>query len=94
MNRFRKHIALVLFLLFSFMQIAELHVFEHDDTAHDCVLCDFSSEKKEYDYLITPTLGVPEYIAILIPRSTKFYNVEHYFQNTITSLNNKAPPIS
>ncbi len=78
------------------MQIAELHVFDHDDTTHDCVLCDFSSEKNanEYDYLTTPILEIPEYIAVLIPESTNFYSVEHYFQNTITSLNNKAPPIA
>ena len=95
MSSYRKHIALIALLLFSFMQIADLHAIDHDDDSHDhCVLCDFSSEKNEYSYLSTSTTTIPEFVVNIPTRMQQFYVVSHYFQNETSGLHNKAPPVT
>jgi len=94
MGKYRTHIAFIAFLLFSFMQIAELHALDHDDSSHDhCVLCDFSAEKSDPVYLLPSFSIVPEFTAITTTVHVVLYIPQHYFLNTTIKLRNKAPPV-
>ncbi|MCK8523595.1 hypothetical protein M0D21_18575 [Aquimarina sp. D1M17] len=92
MKAYRHIVASIFLALFCFMQLAELHVFSHDDGDTECQLCLISVDKQDDGFLPTEIIEVPS--IIIIPADVVRSNYEQqYFTSTVNhSLLNKAPP--
>ncbi|MDY8135127.1 hypothetical protein [Aquimarina sp. 2201CG5-10] len=89
-----KHIIASIFLaVFCLMQLAELHVFGHDDADTNCAMCLLTLDQADDDhFIITSGSDVPQ--PILVPADiVRTIYVNSYFASSIDySLFNKAPP--
>lgn len=92
----RKHIALFFLLLLSGILLLELHVFEHDDIAHDhehCELCHLVFEKSADDPFVPIDItDIPEFIKIHIIKTVVDHSQLLNGINLSIRLSNKAPP--
>ncbi len=92
MKSSRPIIASIFLALFSFIQLADLHVLDHDANDIDCTICQLASENHNDDFVSSDIITIPCVIAVPadIVRST--YE-QQYFDTTLDySLLNKAPP--
>ena len=95
MTKYGKYIAFFLLLLFSFMQVVELHALDSEHDSHDdCAMCHFSIEKNEQTYILNPTIIIPQFVAVFVSTTNEIAIDQGYIFNTIISLQNKAPPTS
>ena len=95
MNGYKRHIAFLLFLLFSFTQLVELHALEDSDTPHEhCALCDITSPS-ELEFTYAPLVFVIENTSTPLIQSTLVvsHTVLRDFRGNF-GLCNKAPPVA
>ncbi len=92
MKSYRHIIASIFLMIFSFIQLADLHVLDHDSGDTDCQICLLASEKHNDGFLNAEVVEIP--CIITVPANVVRINYEqHYFDSTINySLLNKAPP--
>lgn len=93
MRRGKQLIASVFLLFFAVLQIADLHIIQHDVDENDCVLCHISSLSESDDHFtFTPT----DYSIERIEVSLKQELIVHHYITVDISSNyicaNKAPP--
>ncbi len=88
----RNIIASILLVLFSFMQLADLHVLDHDTNDVDCSICQLALENHSDGYTSVDIVETP--CVITIPADVVRSNYEQrYFDTSISySFLNKAPP--
>ncbi|WP_109436347.1 hypothetical protein [Aquimarina sp. AU119] len=88
-----RHIVASIFLiLFSFIQLADLHVLGHDANDIDCNVCQMVSENPNDGYISTEIIEIPS--VITIPANVvRIKYVQQYFDySSKYSFLNKAPP--
>lgn len=75
------------------MQVAELHIFGHDDDEDNCALCIISLEGPDNDFIPTDIIQIPN--DIIVPaKQVRFNYINNYFVSSFDySLSNKAPPL-
>ncbi|KAA1246300.1 hypothetical protein [Aquimarina sp. RZ0] len=89
-----KHIiASVLLILFSFMQLVDLHKVSHDADDIDCKLCKLASENLDNDDFLSTTIVCLDDI-IQIPADTAISHYKDQYIDAYSSFSflNKAPP--
>lgn len=94
MNAYRHIIASFLFVIFSCIQLADLHVLDHDANDTDCDICLIASQNHLDTFIPSETTIVPDTIFISVDvvisyRINPFINSDYY-----NTLRNKAPPIA
>lgn len=94
MKSSRPIIASIFLVLFSFIQLADLHVLDHDANDLDCKICQLTSENQNDGYVGAVIVEAP--CIIIIPADVVRSNYEQrYFDSSVTySLHNKAPPVA
>ncbi len=88
----RHSIASIFLILFSFIQLADLHVLGHDANDIDCTVCQMISENPNDGYISIEVIEIPS--VITIPANVVRINyVQQYFDySSKYSFLNKAPP--
>ncbi|MDH7446232.1 hypothetical protein [Aquimarina sp. 2201CG14-23] len=89
-----KHIiASVFLILFSFMQLADLHAVDHDANDMDCKICQLASENLDDDFVSVDFTEIPKVVIIPVDR-IQINNVDTYSNSeSHYSFLNKAPPV-
>ncbi|MBQ4819852.1 hypothetical protein [Aquimarina sp. MMG016] len=89
----KRHIIASIFLIvFSFMQLADLHVLDHDANDVDCTICLLALDHQDLDYIPSEIVTIPE-INIIPSEIVRSTYVSKYFGSSLDySLSNKAPP--
>ncbi|AXT61975.1 hypothetical protein D1816_16965 [Aquimarina sp. AD10] len=94
MKSSRHIIASIFLMIFSFIQLADLHVLDHDANDVDCTICQFASQDHNDDFISAEIVMLPD--AVIIPadvvRST--YENRYFKTNKNHSFLNKAPPVA
>ncbi len=92
----KRHITASIFLiLFSFIQLADLHIVGHDDVNDiDCKLCQFSSDNHNNNLILTEIINIVD--SVLIPVNIVLFDSTNFIICTscYNKLHNKAPPIA
>ena len=88
----RPIVASIFLAVFCLIQLADLHVLNHDANDADCQICLLTSDKQDDGFLPTEITKAP--CIITIPADVVRSNYEqHYFTASIDySFLNKAPP--
>ncbi|MHA7056826.1 hypothetical protein ACWGOQ_0006375 [Aquimarina sp. M1] len=92
--KFNKHIVASIFLiLFSFIQLADLHVVGHDANDIDCKICKLASENLDDDFVSVDSIEIPKEIIIPVDL-VRINTFDTYFdKHERYSFLNKAPPV-
>lgn len=88
----RHIIASILLVMFSFIQLADLHVFDHDSDDVDCKICLLASENQNDGYIGVEILKAPCVIAIPTNVVRTTYEQRYFDSSNNYSFLNKAPP--
>ncbi len=88
----RHIIASILLVLFSFMQLADLHVLDHDANDVDCNICQLASENHSDDYIGVDIVETPCVITIPADVVRATYEQRYFYSSVNYSFLNKAPP--
>jgi len=92
--KFNRHIvASVLLVLFSCMQLVDLHALDHDADEEDCKLCQLAPENLDDDFV--PVIFIETPAVVVLPFDCVQTNYLGTYLNTDThySFLNKAPPV-
>ncbi|WP_378179920.1 hypothetical protein [Aquimarina sp. SS2-1] len=90
----RHIIASIFLILFSFMQLADLHVVSHDVNDVDCELCLIASENLEDNFIPVNSIEIPKEVIVPVDHIQITYTKVNYGINTHYSFLNKAPPVA
>jgi len=89
----RHIIATVLLVLFSFLQLVDLHSIDHADANDDdCKICKLSSETFDDDFSAVDVIDIPALITLPIDQVTIDYSNQYICSYLGFSFLNKAPP--
>ncbi|WP_298547070.1 hypothetical protein [uncultured Aquimarina sp.] len=90
----RHIIASVFLIVFSLIQVLDLHALSHDANDLDCKICQLASENLDDDFVSVDTTEIPK--EIIIPEDRiKINNSDTYFDREAHySFLNKAPPVA
>jgi len=89
----RHIIATVLLILFSIIQLSDLHVVGHDDNDIDCEICQLAPENLDDNFIPTDVVETPKVASIPLDR-IQINTFDIYFdRETYYSFLNKAPPV-
>ncbi len=88
----RHIIASIFLVMFSFIQLADLHVFDHDANDLDCNVCQLVSENQNDGYIGADIIEIPCVIAIPADVVRSSYEQKYFDSSNNYSFLNKAPP--
>lgn len=88
----RHIIASIFLIVFSFMQLADLHIVGHDMDDSDCSICALSSEGIDDDFSTIDIVEIPNTIQIPLDTNTIDYKDQYISSHCNFSFLNKAPP--
>ena len=93
MKNNQRIIASIFLILFSCIQIADLHVVSHDANDIDCNICQFALDQHDDDFDYTCQLEIPDATICISDTSNSFYKSRFVNDYIYFSLQNKAPPV-
>ncbi len=89
----RHIVASVFLILFSFIQLTDLHAVSHDVDDIDCKICQLASEGIDDDFSSLDVLVIPKVISIPLDASKINYENQYFDSSTKFFFLNKAPPL-
>lgn len=87
-------IASLLLVFFSLIQIADLHVLDHDVNDVDCKICQVASDHRATSFLPTQETEVPQTLYVYTSDLPVEYHAVVYTETSFNNLQNKAPPVA
>ncbi len=88
----RHIIASIFLVMFSFIQLADLHVLDHDANDIDCTICQFASQDQNNEFVNSETVEIPNAICIPADIVRISYEQKYFDSSNKHSFLNKAPP--
>jgi hypothetical protein len=91
----RQILASVFLVLFSIIQLADLHIVGHD-TANDidCSICKFTSDHHNDDFAFLDTVTIPEAVHVPTDIIRVTYANRYFDSSAAYNFLNKAPPVA
>ena len=90
----KKFIASVFLLFFAVLQMADLHIIQHDVDDKDCVVCQISSSSQTDDYYTFQNTDYTiECIETPVNRQAVVYTFASVNPSSVYICSNKAPPV-
>ncbi|SEK82656.1 hypothetical protein SAMN04487910_1227 [Aquimarina amphilecti] len=94
MKSSKRHIiSTALLILFSFIQLSDLHIVGHDDNDVDCEMCQLAPENLDDNFIPIDSIETPKVVSIPLDQ-IQINSFDIYFdRETYYSFLNKAPPV-
>jgi len=89
----RHIVASVLLVIFSCMQLVDLHAVDHDANDDDCKLCQLAPESMDDDFVPVVPLEIPAVVILPFDSVQTNYIDTCLTTETHYSFLNKAPPV-